>query len=123
MSEQEEQALKNRRLAELVGFKLHYNKWDKDKQFPYLIPPGKSWKIHKIDSKPCPNFCGSIETCLKWLVPKLPEGMSISFWPMIDGWQCCLTPCDLSQEILSFGKDWAAALAEACLKALVEVKA
>ena len=69
----------NEKLAKWAGFKLHYNDWDEERQFPYFIPSGKPWRTHKIDSRPVPNFPEDLNACFKWLVPKLIDKVETTY--------------------------------------------
>ncbi len=85
----------NEKLAKWAGFKLHYNDWDEERQFPYFIPSGKPWRTHKIDSRPVPNFPEDLNACFKWLVPKLKDKVDWIQFELDAGWICWL---DLGEE-------------------------
>ena len=61
----------NEKIAKWLGFKLIYNDWDTEEEFPYFIPSGKPKRTHMIDAIPMPNFTESMDACIKFIVPKL----------------------------------------------------
>lgn len=61
----------NEKIAKWLGFKLIYNDWDTEEEFPYFIPSGKPKRTHMIDAIPMPNFTESMDACIKWIVSKI----------------------------------------------------